>query len=105
MTLPFESVFISLKIKHQNGCVHGLAVFVETGKDIEVVLVALSTDKALFYGFFYCTAWLMLVGAVGETAVVEAGTHLREEMREFLPVEVHHAELLDAGSVDEISDE
>ena len=69
-------------------------------QNIQIVLIAFRTDKAVVDGLFYCAAGLMAVGAVGEAAVVEAGAHLGEEVRELLGGEVHHAELLDARSVD-----
>lgn len=80
-------------------------VFVNVVKDTEVVAVALRADAAVVDGLQNGASGLMAVGAVGEATVVQHAAHLGEEMAEFLCGEVHHAKFLDAGSVDEISDE
>ena len=72
-------------------------------KDVQIVLVSEIGYKSLLYSLFHSAAGLVLVGAVGKTAVVKHLPHLGEEMRHFLFLEIHHAELLDAGGVDDKS--
>lgn len=46
------------------------------------------------------TTRFVAMGAVGEMAIVETGTHLWEEMREFLGCEIDHTEFFDTRGVD-----
>ena len=74
-------------------------------EDIEIILVTLGADAAVVDGLLNGAPGLVAMGAVGKMAVMEQGAHFGEEMGEFLRAEVHHAKLLDAGGVDEVSDE
>ena len=56
-------------------------------------------------GGFHGAAGFVAVGAVGKVAVVQHCPHLGEEVAELLCVEIHHAEFLDAGGVDQVSQE
>lgn len=69
-------------------------------ENVKVVCIALGADKAIFHGLFHSTPGLVAMGAVGESAVVEAQAHLGEEVRKLLFVEVHYTELLDTRGVD-----
>ena len=71
----------------------------------EVVAVALLADDTLLHGGLDGALRLVAMGAVGEAAAVQHTPHLGEEVAQFLRVEVHHAELLDAGGVDQVSGE
>ena len=66
---------------------------------IKVVLIAFSADFAVFDGGLDGTAGLMAMGTVGKVAVVQASAHFGEEVRQFLDLEIDHAELFYARSV------
>ena len=74
----------------------------DVGDHAEVAVVAAGADKAIVDGLLDGTLRLVAVGAVGKTAAVQHLPHLRKEMTQLLNIEINHAELFDAGSVDKI---
>ena len=69
-------------------------------QNIQIVLVSLRTYRPHIEGGLDGTSRLMAVGTIGEMAVVKTGSHLGKEVRQFLRLEINHAELLDAWCVD-----
>ena len=58
----------------------------------EVGVVALGGDLAVVHGLFYGAAWLVGVGAGGETAVARVPEHFREVEGDLLLFKVDKAE-------------
>lgn len=87
--------------KAGGGFLTGLVAVFYLVVDGEVVVVALGADEAIVDGLFDGAVGFVAVGAVGEMAVVEDAAHLGEEVGKLAKREVDHAELFDAGGVDE----
>ena len=71
----------------------------------DVIHITPIGDVAVLDGFLHRTAWLMGMGAIGETALAHQVAHLGETLRQGLLLKVIQHKLLDARRVDNLCPE